>query len=109
KENLVPIEKAKSHEGRKYDLCEARIWLHRTPYIRPRMPRVRSPLLLTKSRQVRVMAPMAKPNPRLPLHGLTALIQNQLRVSIDGENTRFRVYKSLRLSLSDWYREQFTE
>ncbi len=105
KEHLVPIETDKSHEGRKYDVCRANLWLHRTPYEGPRTPRVRSPLLLYKSRQVRVMAPMGKPNPRLPLLGLTALMQNHLRVSIDGENARFRVYKSFRLSLSDWYRE----
>src|SRR5438874_498633 len=59
-----------------YDLCEANIWLHRTPYAGPRTPPARSPLLLKDSRQVRVMAPMGKPNPRLPLLGLMALVKN---------------------------------
>jgi hypothetical protein len=107
REHLVPIEKDKSYEGRKYDLCGARIWLHRTPYTGPRAPRDFPPLLLKNSPQVRVMSPIGKPNPRLPLLGLSALIQNRLRASIDGENTRFRIHRSLRLSLSDWYRERF--
>jgi hypothetical protein len=51
------------------------------------------------------MAPMGRPNPRLPLLGLTALIANNLRVCIDGENSHFRIYKSLRKSLLDWYHE----
>ena len=42
-ENLVSIEKDKSHDGRKYDICRANIWLHRTPYERPRTPRARPP------------------------------------------------------------------
>ncbi len=107
KEHLESIEKYKSHEGRKYDLCGANIWLHRTPYAGPRTPPARSPILLGRSRQVRVMAPIGKPNPRLPLLGLMALVENNLQVSIDGENSRLRVYKSLRLSLSDLYREFF--
>ena len=41
------------------------------------------------------MASIGKPNPRLPLLGLTALIENHLQVAIDGENSRFRVYRSL--------------
>jgi hypothetical protein len=107
-EHLDPIEKDKSHEGRKYDLCKANLWLHRTPYAGPRRPPDRSPLLLENSRQVRVMAPIGKPNPRLPLLGLAALIANNLQVFIDGENSRFRIEKSLRSSLSELYREFFT-
>ena len=38
---------------------------------------------------MRVMASIGKPDPRLPLLGLTALIQNHLQVAIDGENSRF--------------------
>jgi hypothetical protein len=105
KEHLATTEKAKSQEGRNYDLCQANIWLHRTPYEGPQTPRTRPPLLLKHSRQVRVMAPIGKPNPRLPLLGLTALIRNQLQVAIDAENSRFRVYRSLGVSLSEWYRE----
>ena len=78
KEHLKSIANDRFHEGRKYDLYEANIWLHRTPYAGPRTPPARSPLLLEDSRQVRVMAPMGKPNPRLPLLGLTALIANNL-------------------------------
>jgi hypothetical protein len=105
KEYLNPAAKNNSDDGRKYDLCEARIWLHRTPYEGPQAPRARPPLLLKESRQVRVMASIGKPNPRLPLLGLTALIENQLQVAIDAENSRFRVYRSLGVSLSEWYRE----
>jgi hypothetical protein len=105
KEHLVPAADNKSQDGRKYDLCEANIWLHRTPYEGQQTPRARSPLLLERSSQVRVMAPIGKPNPRLPLLGLTALIRNQLQVAIDAENSRFRVYRSLGVSLSEWYRE----
>ena len=105
KEHLNPAAKSKSDDGRKYDLCEARIWLHRTPYEGPKAPRVQPPLLLEGSRQVRVMAAIGKPNPRLPLLGLTAFIENHLQVAIDGERSRFRVYRSLGLSLSKWYRE----
>ena len=65
-------------------------------------------LLLRKSTQVRVMAPIGKPNPRLPLLGLTALIANNLQVRMDGEHSRFRVYKSLRSTLSDLYDEYLT-
>src|SRR5205814_10272489 len=96
------------HDGRDYDLCEASIWRHRAPYAGRRTPPARSPLLLEDTRQVRVMAPMGKPNPRLPLLGLTALIANNLRVLIDGENSRFRIERSLRSSLSELYREFFT-
>src|SRR5262249_29683403 len=109
KEHLEPIQKDKSHEGRKYDLCEANLWLHRAPYAGPRTPPARSPLLLENSRRVRVMAPTGKPNPRLPLLGLTALIQNNLQVLIDGENSRFRVYKSIRMSIYELYQKFFTE
>ncbi len=104
KEHLNPAAKNQSDDGRKYDLCEANIWLHRTPYEGPRTPRAQPPLLLERSSQVRVMAPIGKPNPRLPLLGLTALIENHMRVAIDGENSRFRAYKSLGVSLSEWYR-----
>jgi hypothetical protein len=107
KEHLDPIETDKSHEGRKYDLCRANLWLHRTPYAGPRTPPARSPILLRRSRHVRVMAPIGKPNPRLPLFGLTALMANNLQVFIDGENSRFRIEKSLRSSLSDLYRRLF--
>jgi hypothetical protein len=104
KEHLKPAAKNRFHEGRKYDLYEASIWLHRTLYAGPRTPPARPPLLLEESRQVRIMAPVGKPNPRLPLLGLMALIENNLKASIDGENSHFRIYKSLRLSLSDFYR-----
>ena len=108
KEHLELTAKDRFHEGRKYDLYEANIWLHRTPYAGPRTPPARSPLLLEDSRQVRVMAPVGKPNPRLPLLGLTALIANNLQVLIDGENSRFRIERSLRSRLSELYREFFT-
>jgi hypothetical protein len=108
KEYLELTAKDRLHEGRKYDLCEANIWLHRTPYEGPRRPPARSPLLLEGSRQVRVMAAMGQPNPRLPLLGLTALIANNLQVLIDGENRRFRIAKSLRSSLTEFYQEFFT-
>ena len=108
REHLTPIQKDKSHEGRKYDLCTANLWLHRTPYAGPWTPRAGSPMLLKHSTQVRVMAPIGKPNPRLPLLGLSALIANQLQVFIDGENSRFRIEKSLRSSLSELYRKYFT-
>jgi hypothetical protein len=107
KEHLDPIEKDKSHEGRKYDLCRANIWLHRTTYSGPRRPPARSPLLLGKSTHVRVMAPIGKPHPRLSLLGLMALVENNLQVFIDGERSRFRIEKSLRSSLSDLYRRLF--
>jgi hypothetical protein len=107
KEHLDPIRKDKSDQGRKYDLCRANLWLHRTPYEGPRTPRVRSPILLRSSTHVRVMAPIGKPNPRLPLLGLMALVENKLQLSIDGENARFRIYKSLRRSLADLYRDFF--
>jgi hypothetical protein len=109
KEHMDPVPKEMSHEGRKYDLCEAKLWLHRTPYAGPRAPRARSPILLRKSPQVRVMAPIGKPNPRLPLLGLSALIANKLQVQINGEHTRFRIYKSLRSTLSDLYHEFLEE
>jgi len=51
------------------------------------------------------MAPIGKPNPRLPLLGLTALADNKLQACIDGENSRFRIYKYLKSSLIDFYRE----
>src|SRR5262245_30650387 len=38
KEHLVLMQKDRSHEGRKYDLCRANLWLHRTPYKGPRAP-----------------------------------------------------------------------
>jgi hypothetical protein len=109
KQRLDPIETDKSHEGRKYDLYRANLWLHRTPYVGPRMPRDRSPILLRKSDQVRVMSPIGKPNPRLPLLGLGALIANNLQVRLDGEHTRFRIYKSLRTTLSDLYHKFLDE
>ena len=108
KEHLKPIAKDRLHEGKKYDVCAANIWLHRTPYAGPRRPPARSPLLLKNSPQVRVMAPMGKPNPRLPLLGLTALIANNLQVFLDGEHSRFRIEKSLRASVSELYRQLFT-
>jgi hypothetical protein len=108
KEHLELAAKDRSHEGRKYDLYEANIWLHRTPYTGPRTPPAQSPLLLENSRQVRVMAPMGKPNPRLPLLGLMALIKNNVQVLIDGEHSRFRIEKSLRSSVSELYRKFFT-
>jgi hypothetical protein len=108
KEHLTPIQKDKSHEGRKYDLCTANLWLHRTPYEGPRRPPAGSPILLRHSRQVRVMAPMGQPNPRLPLLGLMALVENNLQVFIYGENSRFRIEKSLRSSLSELYRKFVT-
>jgi hypothetical protein len=85
KEHLVLTEKERFHEGRKYALCGANIWLHRMPYEGPSTTRARSPLRLRHSRQVRVMAPAGKPRPWLPLLGLTALVENNLRLSIDGE------------------------
>jgi hypothetical protein len=109
KEHLAPVPKEMSHEGRKYDLCKANLWLHRTPYAGPRAPGARSPILLRKSPQVRVMAPIGQPNPRLPLLGLTAVIANKLQVQINGERTRFRIYKSLRSTLSDLYHESLDE
>jgi hypothetical protein len=109
KEHLESIEKDKSQEGRKYDLCRANLWLHRTPYTGPRTPSARSPLLLENSRQVRVMASIGKPNPRLPLLGLMALVENNLHLSVDGERSHFRIEKSLRSSLWGWYRNSFTE
>jgi hypothetical protein len=108
KEHLDPIENYQLQEGRKYALCEANLWLHRTPYAGPRRPTARSPLLLGKSTHVRVMAPLGKPNPRLPLLGLMALVENDLQVFIDGENSRFRIGKSLRSSLSELYQEFFS-
>jgi hypothetical protein len=108
KEHLDPTEKAKSQEGRKYDLCRARIWLHRTPYEGLRTSQPRPPLLLEKSTQVRVMAPIGKPHPRLPLLGLTALIANKLKLALDGENSHYRVHKSLRVALAQWYRASST-
>jgi len=108
KEHLELTAKDKTQEGRKYDLYEANLWLHRTPYAGPRTPPTRSPLLLENSTQVRVMAPMGKPNPRLPLLGLMALVENNLQVLIDGENSRFRIEKSLGSSLSELYRKLFT-
>ena len=53
------------------------------------------------------MTPIGKPDPRLPLLGLMALVENDLQLTIDGGNTRFRIYKSLRLFLTDWYRGFF--
>ncbi|SRR5579883_612443 len=105
KEHLDLSAKDRFHEARRYALGVANIWLHRTPYAGPRTPPARPPLLLEDSPQVRVMAPIGKPNPRLPLLGLMALVNNKLQLSIDGENSHFRIYKSLRLSLSDFYRE----
>jgi hypothetical protein len=54
------------------------------------------------------MASIGKPNPRLPLLGLTASVQYNLQVLIDGENSRFRVRRSLRMSLAEFYPEFFT-
>jgi hypothetical protein len=105
KEHLELAEGDRFHEGRKYALCGANIWLHRTAYAGPSTARARAPIRLRSSRQVRVMAPAGKPNPRLPHLGLTALIANNLRVCIDGENSHFRIYRSLRSSLSDWYHQ----
>jgi hypothetical protein len=102
---LEVAAKDRFHDGRKYALGVANIWLHRTPYAGPRTPPARPPLLLVASRQVRVMAPVGQPNPRLPLLGLMVLVNNKLNLSISGENSHFRIYKSLRLSLSDFYRE----
>ena len=96
KEHLPTVAKDKVHDGRKYDLCEANLWLHRTPYGCPKATRPKSPILLEDSAQVRVMATAGKPNPRLPLLGLHALIQNKLQLRLDGENSRFRVYRSLK-------------
>src|SRR5262249_22526555 len=108
KEHLELAAKDRFHEGRKYDLCEANIWLHRTPYAGPRTPPAGSPLLLENSRQVRIMAPTGRPNPRLPLLGLMALVKNYLQVLIDGEHSRFRIKRSLRSSVSELYRRFFT-
>jgi hypothetical protein len=108
KEYLAPIAKDRLHDGRKYDRCRASLWLHRTPYEHPRTPRASSPVLLANSTQVRVMASVGKPNPRLPLLGLMALIENNLQVRVDGENTRFRIYKSIRSSILDAYRRFIT-
>ncbi len=104
KDHLETIAKEKVREGRKYDLCEANLWLHRTPYQGPGTPRAVSPILLETSAQIRVMATTGKPNPRLPLLGLNALIVNKLQVRIDGESSRFRIYRSLRSVISTFYR-----
>jgi len=50
---------------------------------------------------------MGKPDPRFPLLGLSALIENDLRVMVDGESSRFRIGKSLRSNLRDVYRKYF--
>jgi hypothetical protein len=76
KEHLVTIAKDKVRDARKYDLCEANLWLHRTPYKGPDVPQATSPVLLARSKRIRVLAPVGKPNPRLPLLGLDALIEN---------------------------------
>jgi len=50
KEHLEMSPKERFQEGRKYALCTANIWLHRTPNAGPQMPLARSPLLLKGSR-----------------------------------------------------------
>jgi hypothetical protein len=102
KESLATIAKDRISDGRKYDLCEATLWLHRTPYEGPRMPRGRAPLMLDSATQVRVMATTGKPNPRLPLLGLDTLIQNDLQLRIDGAASRFRIYRSLKSIVSSF-------
>ncbi len=94
-EHLSPVAKDKIHDGRKYELCRATLWLHRTPYEGPRTRRTSPPVLLARSLQVRVMATVGKPNPRLPLLGLNALIENKLQLQLDGSNSRFRIYRSI--------------
>jgi hypothetical protein len=103
KEHLGTVAKDKVRDGRKYDLCEAKIWLHRTPYEGPTAPRAESPILLEASTQIRVMATIGKPNPRLPLLGLNALIENQLQLRLNGANSRFRIYRSIRTILSSLF------
>lgn len=87
KDDLETIAKEKVREGRKYDLCEANLWIHRMPYEGPRTQRAGSPLLLEARAQIRVIATIGKPNPRIPLLGLNALVMNKLQLQVDGENT----------------------
>jgi hypothetical protein len=102
KEHLETVAKDKVHDGRRYDLCKATLWLHRDPFRGPQAPRTRPPMLLSRSTQIRVMATTGKPNPRLPLLGLNALIENRLQAQIDGDNSRFRLYRSIKSILSSF-------
>jgi hypothetical protein len=104
KEHLSIIARDKLRDGRKYDLCKATLWLHRTSYEGPQMPRARPRMLLAGSTQVRVMATTEKPNPRLPLLGLNALIENHLQVRIDGEHSQFRIFRSFKSVITSWVR-----
>jgi hypothetical protein len=105
KEHLGTVAKDKVRDGRKYDLREANVWLHRTPYEGPTAPRTKSPILLEASTQIRVMATVGKPNPRLPLLGLDALIENKLQLRINGANTRFRIYRSIGTIVSSLFND----
>jgi hypothetical protein len=103
KEHLETIARDKVHDDRKYDLCKATLWLHRVPFEGPLAPRAIPPMLLARSTQIRVMATTGKPNPRLPLLGLNALIENKLQARIDGENTWFRIDRSIKSILSSFF------
>src|SRR5206468_2799883 len=82
---------------RKYYNSGVHIWLHRAPYEDFRKRPARPPLLLGKTKMMRVMVPQTQESwPRLPLLGLEALMANGLRLSVLGESSRFLISKTIR-------------
>jgi len=67
-----------------YDIRAANIWLHRYPYAGPKFVGPDPPVHLSNSDEIRVMdrTPSGDPDPRLPLLGLEALIENGLTLNI---------------------------
>ena len=98
---LVAIEggqtlKDKESSVSDYYVSNAHIWLHRTPYENPSKLATKSPVLLKRSLQVRVMAPKtAHPWPPLPLLGLEALTANDLQLCINSKRCEFTISCSL--------------
>lgn len=103
------------YQGYKYEGRRATLWLHRSPY-KPGdwVPPEKPPLLLARCDRIRIFetkdviemvkgVPTKKQMvyPRIPLLGLNALMESNLRLFIDGERSRFRISMSLRTWLND--------
>jgi hypothetical protein len=93
----------KTYQGWTYKEYWATLWLHRTPYTAgDYMPPRRLPIFLGKSDKIRVFDDKLSPEtgrqpcyPRLPTLGLHALMTNKLRLSVDGERSKFRLSRSV--------------
>jgi hypothetical protein len=80
---------------RAYEFWMANIWLHFEPYTGPRFIGPKKPFHLMGTDQIAVMDPSTvEPDPRFPLLGLQALVENNLKLLIDGYSSQFDFYET---------------